>query len=72
MSRLLEWNGRNLPAELRKLPAGRYVVEAADKMPRLSPAEEKGLRQAIASIRAGRGVNLDVARKLVTVRSKRR
>ena len=27
-ARVVTWNGRDVPAELRELPAGRYVVEA--------------------------------------------
>jgi len=31
MSRILKWNGNDVPEELRSLPAGRYVVEALDE-----------------------------------------
>jgi hypothetical protein len=71
MLRMLDWNGRDIPHELRRLPAGRYVVEPADDVPDLSPAEEEGLRQAMASIREGRGVRLEAARRRVAVRSTR-
>jgi hypothetical protein len=72
MPRVLDWNGRDIPRELRRLPAGRYVVEPADEVPVLSPAEEEGLREAMESIRAGKGVSLKTARRRVTVRTKRR
>jgi hypothetical protein len=29
-ARVVTWNGKDVPAELRELPAGRYVVEAVD------------------------------------------
>ncbi len=60
MVRVLNWNGRDLPAELRDLPAGRYVVEPIDEeLDALSAEEEAGLRQAIASIEAGHGVPIE-------------
>jgi hypothetical protein len=31
MSRILKWNGNDVPEKLRSLPAGRYVVEALDE-----------------------------------------
>jgi len=34
-ARILTWNGKDVPAELRDLPAGRYVVEAVDEEARL-------------------------------------
>jgi len=27
---IIEWNGADVPAELRKLPAGTYVIQRAD------------------------------------------
>jgi hypothetical protein len=36
-ARILTWNGKDVPAELRDLPAGRYLVEAVDEeVPALS------------------------------------
>ena len=29
-ARVVTWNGKDIPTELRELPAGRYVVEAID------------------------------------------
>ena len=54
-ARVLNWNGTDLPKELQDLPAGRYVVEAVDEAPALEPDDEAGLRQALASLRAGNG-----------------
>jgi hypothetical protein len=45
MSQVLHWNGKDLPKELRKLPAGRYIVEELDETPALSAEDEEGLRQ---------------------------
>jgi hypothetical protein len=53
--RMLTWNGKILLAELRELPAGRYLVEAVDEGPTLTEEEDEGLRQALASLRAGKG-----------------
>jgi hypothetical protein len=30
LSRILTWNGKDAPSELRDLPVGRYVVEAVE------------------------------------------
>ncbi len=54
-ARVLHWNGTDLPDELRELPAGTYVVEAVDEAPVLSAEDEKGLAEALASLRAGDG-----------------
>ncbi len=61
-SRVLTWNGTDLPEELRDLPAGRYVVEPADEVPHLTHDEEEGLRQALASMRAGNGRSVEQVR----------
>ena len=60
--RVLTWNGKDLPAELRELPAGRYLVEAIDDIPALTEDEDEGLRQALASLRAGQGRSVEQAR----------
>ena len=44
--RVLHWNGKDVPDELRELPAGTYVVEAVDEPPTLTYDEEQGLKQA--------------------------
>jgi hypothetical protein len=44
-ARIFTWNGKDVPPELRELPAGRYVVEAVEEeAPELSPDEEDGHR----------------------------
>ena len=62
-SRVLTWNGKDLPAELSALPAGRYVVEALDDIPALTEEEDEGLRQALASLRAGKGRSVEQVRQ---------
>lgn len=54
-SRVIHWNGKDLPEELRELPAGRYLIEPVDEAPELTDDEEDGIRQALASLHAGRG-----------------
>jgi len=61
--RILHWNGKDLPGELRDLPAGRYVVEPIDDVPELMRAEEEGLHRALASLRAGKGRTIDQVRQ---------
>jgi hypothetical protein len=39
--RFLHWNGKDVPDELRELPAGTYVVEAVDDAPSLTNDEEQ-------------------------------
>jgi len=49
-ARVVTWNGKDLPPELRELPAGRYVVEAVDdEAPILSPEEEAGIIRMTSS-----------------------
>lgn len=64
-SRVLNWNGKDLPVELRDLPAGRYVVESADDVPALTDEEEEGLRAALASLRAGKGRTIEQVRQTI-------
>ncbi len=60
----MEW--QDVPAELRELPAGRYVVEAIDDdAPVLSPEEEAGLETALESYRQGRVVDAKRARQII-------
>lgn len=64
--RLVNWNGKDLPPELRELPAGRYVVEGVDdEAPSLSPDEEAGIEAALESYRQGRVVDAKRAREII-------
>ncbi len=65
-ARVVTWNGKDVPAELRELPAGRYVVEAIDDdAPSLSPDEEAGIEAALESYRQGRVVDGKRARQII-------
>ena len=62
----MTWNGKDVPPELRELPAGRYVVEAAeDEAPVLTPEEEAGIEAALESYRQGRVVDSKRTREII-------
>jgi hypothetical protein len=61
--RVVTWNGKDVPPELRELPAGRYSIEAVEEeAPVLSPEEEAGIEAALESYRQGRVVDAKRAR----------
>jgi hypothetical protein len=70
MSIVLNWNGdeipeqvrQQMPAELQRLPPGRYVLDAIDEVPELTVEEEAGIHAAMESVRQGKGVSLDAAK----------
>jgi hypothetical protein len=65
-AKVVTWNGKDVPAELRELPAGRYVVEPIDEeAPALSPDEEAGIEAALESYRQGRVVDAKRARQII-------
>jgi len=64
-ARVLHWNGKDIPEELRELPAGTYVVEAVDSVPALTPDEDRGLAEALESLRVGEGRTLDQVRQTI-------
>ena len=64
-ARVLHWNGKDIPEELRELPAGTYVLEAIDSAPALTPDEHQGLANALASLRAGEGRTVEQVRKTI-------
>ena len=65
-TRLVAWNGQDLPAEFRDLSPGRYVVEAIeDEAPILSPDEEAGIEAALESYRQGRLIDAKRAREII-------
>ena len=68
MAVVVNWNGVDVPEELRELPEGRYVIVAVDEAAELSAEQEAGLESALASVRAGHAVSLDEARKRVRSR----
>ena len=46
---VVEWNGQDVPEQLRRLPAGRYVLASVDESVALSDEEEAGLIAALKS-----------------------
>ena len=65
-AKVVTWNGKNIPAELRELPVGRYVIEPIDaESPALSPKEEAGIEAALESYRQGRVVDAKRARQII-------
>lgn len=78
MSRILDWDGENVPDELRRLPPGRYILgswtlpilETFDEVA-LTPDEEEDIRKALASLEAGKGLSLQQVQRKVTRALKR-
>jgi len=70
MSRVLDWDGKNIPDELRRLPPGRYVLEPFDEVA-LTPDEEEGIRKALASLETGKGLSQQQVQRKVTSALKR-
>jgi hypothetical protein len=65
-ARIVTWNGKDVPSELRELPAGRYVVEPVeDDAPALSLEEEAGIEAALDSYRQGRFLDAKRAREII-------
>ena len=65
-AKVVTWNGKDIPAELRELPVGRYVIEPIDaESPTLSPEEEAGIEAALESYRQGRIVDAKRARRII-------
>lgn len=64
-ARTLQWNGRDLPDELRELPAGTYLLESIDAAPSLTVEEDLGLEHGLASLRAGAGRSLEQVRQAI-------
>jgi hypothetical protein len=65
-AKVVTWNGKDVPAELRDLPAGRYVVEPIDEeAPALTSDEEAGIEAALESYRQGRVVDAKRARQII-------
>ena len=56
MTKVLRWNGRDLPEELRSLPPGDYVVSPLMDDHALSPDEEEGLEEALDEVDRGEAV----------------
>jgi hypothetical protein len=71
-SKVVTWNGKDVPSELRELPAGRYVVEPIeDEAPSLSSIEEAGIEAALASYRQGYVIDATRAREIINAALRR-
>jgi hypothetical protein len=64
---VLEWNGKDLPEQLRALPAGRYVLFPLDELVELSSEEEAGLLSALERAHAGVTFHADVMARAAEV-----
>ena len=65
-AKVVTWNGKDVPTELRDLPAGRYVVKPVDdEAPALTPDQEAGIEAALESYRQGRVVDARRAREII-------
>jgi hypothetical protein len=62
MTVVLDWDGKEVPDELRTLPKGRYVIAPVDAVPALTAEEEQGLEEALDALDRGEGVDLDQVR----------
>ena len=61
MAVIVNWNGVDVPEELKALKKGRYVLVPADEPPEFTEEQEAGLEAALASVRAGQGLSRDEA-----------
>ena len=62
-TKVIEWDGSQLPKALKELPPGRYAIESIDQGLPLTAQEEQGIVEALAAIDAGEGIPLaDVVR----------
>jgi hypothetical protein len=71
MAHVVDWDGEHVPAKLRSLPPGRYLVERLDEAVALTPEEEEGIREAMASLEAGRRRSLEAVRENILSTLKR-
>ncbi|MCB9745785.1 MAG: hypothetical protein H6740_24635 [Alphaproteobacteria bacterium] len=56
---VLNWNGQDLPEELRELPAGRYELRPASDSSTLTPEQDAGLIRGLRELDEGQGVPHD-------------
>lgn len=60
---VIDWDGSNVPRELRVLPPGRYIVAPIDDSTELSSAEDAGVRLGLDDLEGGALVPLDEVRR---------
>jgi hypothetical protein len=56
MTVVLNFDGKQLPEEMRDLPSGRYVLQSVDDVRPLTADEEAGIEEAARSLDAGEGL----------------
>jgi hypothetical protein len=71
MTLVLNFDGKQLPAEMRSLPSGRYVLQSVDEVPLLTEAQEAGIGDAARSIETGEGFSPDELRAELKGRASR-
>jgi hypothetical protein len=65
-TRVVTWNGKDIPPRLLELPAGRYVVEPVrEEAAVLTPEEEAGIEVSLNSYRQGRVVDAKRVREII-------
>jgi hypothetical protein len=71
---MIEWDGKNIPEDLRQLPPGRYLIGPAYELwdEELTPEEDAGIRLALDQLEAGQGVPLDEAMRQIRSRIRAR
>ena len=62
MATVVDWDGKEIPKEMRSLPKGRYVLEPVSARTQLTPEQEAGLEEAMASLLRGEGVDIETIR----------
>ena len=60
---MIEWDGKNVPEDLRQLPPGRYLVGPAYELwdEELTPEEDAGIRAALDDLDAGHEIPYEEA-----------
>jgi hypothetical protein len=72
---IIDWDGTNVPEELRQLPPGRYSIDVAtdlDGLDELTEEEDAGIRHALDQIKAGEGIPAEEAMRRIRSRSRQR
>jgi hypothetical protein len=53
---VFDWDGTNLPDEIRQLPPGRYLVYPFEGIDELTEEEDAGIQLALDQIEAGEDI----------------
>lgn len=59
MALIVNWNGVDVPEELKALKKGRYVLVPLDDPPELTEEAEAGIEDAMTSVRPGEALSLE-------------